>query len=341
MTVRVCLDIMPGPWAELTRTASACERAGLAALGIADSPLVARELYVSCAACALATSRMRIFTGVTNPVTRHPSVTASAALSLSELAPGRVATGIATGDSALWSVGLRPAKVAGLREYVLALKALLRGEPAHWQGRSFQGRWSRMAPDDPPPVYVACSGPNVLKAGAQVADGLILSMGYAREDIDHAHALIDEACHEVGRDPRELELWWYSEISFARDATAGMESSLGWFSQWLAMGSMEGKRIPEEYKPLLRKLHADTFDLEASYKQSDRGRILVDRARELGIHSWLVSRSARLWGTVEDVRGRFAELEAQGLENWFLYPDGGETDPLRVAELLAAVKAGG
>jgi len=335
MSVQICLDIMPGAWSELARTASACERAGLAALAIADSPLVARELYLACAASALATSRLRILTGVTNPMTRHPSVAASAALTLAELAPGRIAIGIATGDSALWGAGLRPAKVAELRAYVLALKALLRGERAEWQGRSFEGRWSADGERESVPVLVACSGPKTLKAGAAVADGLILAMGYAPEDIAETRRLIAEACHEAGRDPAELELWWYSEVTFARDTNAGMEASLGWFSQWLAMGTMKGKRIPEAYKPLLRKLHEDTFDLEASYRQANRGRILVERARALGIHDWLVSRSARLWGTADDVRQRFAELEAQGLENWFLYPHGGETDPVRVAERLA------
>ena len=64
--------------------------------------MLSSEMLLACAACALNTSKAKIFTGVTNPVTRHPSVMASSYLCLEELAPGRNMLGIATGDSALW-----------------------------------------------------------------------------------------------------------------------------------------------------------------------------------------------------------------------------------------------
>jgi Luciferase-like monooxygenase len=50
------------------------------------------------AACALGTSRTRIMTTVTRPVTRHPSVTTAAMLALIQLAPRRVAIGIGPGS---------------------------------------------------------------------------------------------------------------------------------------------------------------------------------------------------------------------------------------------------
>jgi len=64
----------------------ACDKAGLAVVGTPDSPALLRELYVSTTVAALATERIAIMTMVTNPVTRHPSVTAAAAMSLDELA---------------------------------------------------------------------------------------------------------------------------------------------------------------------------------------------------------------------------------------------------------------
>ena len=156
----------------------ACDKAGLAVVGTPDSPALLRELYVSTTVAAMATSRIQIMTMVTNPVTRHPSITASAAMSLDELAPGRIAIGIATGDSALWATKQKAATVADLREYILAVKALLRGEPATYRGETFEQAWANWEPRDVP-IYVACSGPKVLSMASQVADGVVVTMGFA------------------------------------------------------------------------------------------------------------------------------------------------------------------
>ncbi|MCH9037504.1 MAG: hypothetical protein IH860_09355, partial [Chloroflexi bacterium] len=92
--------------------------------------------------------------------------------------------------------------------------------------------------------------------------------------------------------------------------------------------------IPEEYKPLLHELHRDTFDLDTYLKTPDRDRVLAQRAKKLGIADWLVARSARLWGTPNDIGNRFQELQAQGLENWWLFPKNRGLDPLKVIEML-------
>lgn len=48
-------------------------------------------------ACALNTSTIGLGTNVTNPVTRHPSVTACAIATVDEIANGRVVLGIGAG----------------------------------------------------------------------------------------------------------------------------------------------------------------------------------------------------------------------------------------------------
>ena len=136
----VCINVFPAKWQEVAEIAAAAEHAGVSDIGVVDSPLVSRDLYVSCVACLLETTELRVQTAVTNPVTRHPSVSAASALSLCELAPGRVTIGIATGDSALWGVGLKPAKIAELCEYIVALKTLLGGKEAVFRGCNFS--WS-------------------------------------------------------------------------------------------------------------------------------------------------------------------------------------------------------
>src|SRR5262249_60330414 len=61
------------------------EEHGFDWLGVADSQSVFRELYVALTLAALETTRIRLGPLVTNPLTRHPVVTASAISSVDEL----------------------------------------------------------------------------------------------------------------------------------------------------------------------------------------------------------------------------------------------------------------
>ena len=101
------LSVMPphDTIAQITTIWKACEDAGLDVVGPADSQNLMREMVVSLTVAAMSTSKIKLMTYATNPVTRHPTVTAGAFVALEELAPGRLMMGIATGDSALWSDG--------------------------------------------------------------------------------------------------------------------------------------------------------------------------------------------------------------------------------------------
>jgi len=63
-----------------------------------------------------------IGTGVTNPVTRHVAVLASAWASLEEYVPGRTILGIGTADSAVRTLGRKPVKMEGLERSITALR---------------------------------------------------------------------------------------------------------------------------------------------------------------------------------------------------------------------------
>ena len=87
------------PPRSIVETTKLAEDLGYAHVWMGDSQLIWREVYVNLGAAGLATSRITLGQGVTNPITRHPTVTASALATLSELTDGRVALGIGAGDS--------------------------------------------------------------------------------------------------------------------------------------------------------------------------------------------------------------------------------------------------
>ena len=95
---------------------------------LGDSQLIWRELYVLLGAAAQATTRVVLGTGVTNPITRLPAVTASAIVTLQELSSGRVILGVGTGDSSVRTMGMKPSTVAELEQFVTQVRALCRGE---------------------------------------------------------------------------------------------------------------------------------------------------------------------------------------------------------------------
>ena len=81
-------------------------------VGIADTPGNAMDLWVALAQAALATSRVRLASCVTNLATRDPAITAGAAGSVDRLSNGRFVLGVGAGHSGVANVGHRPSPPA-------------------------------------------------------------------------------------------------------------------------------------------------------------------------------------------------------------------------------------
>src|SRR5436305_1817108 len=90
------------------------ETLGYHTVYVGDSQMIWREAFVLLGAAALTTSRIRLATGVTNPITREPAVVAAAIETLVELAGPRVILGIGAGDSSLRTLGKHPASLKQL-----------------------------------------------------------------------------------------------------------------------------------------------------------------------------------------------------------------------------------
>src|SRR5262247_663481 len=114
-----------GRTAEVAKLAEAMGWDGLL---VTDTQCLASEAFVQMSLCVAATSRIRIGTGVTNPVTRDPAVLASAFNTLQQESNGRMWLGIGRGDSSLAHIGKKPAPLAALEGFVEQLQCYLRGE---------------------------------------------------------------------------------------------------------------------------------------------------------------------------------------------------------------------
>ena len=152
------VTIWPGGHEELAQLARLAEEQGFEYIGIPESQSLAHEVYVSLTVVAQATTKPLIGPTVTNPLTRHPAVTASAIASINDVSGGRAFLGIGTGDSAVLNLGLRPAKHAQMREYIEAVRTVLTGQPYDYKGRQIHVKWSQSVV----PLMISAEGPRTL-----------------------------------------------------------------------------------------------------------------------------------------------------------------------------------
>jgi 5,10-methylenetetrahydromethanopterin reductase len=94
-----------------------------------DSPLNFRDVWATLGAVATSTDRIGLAVSVTNFASRHPSVTASAAVTIAEAAPDRFVLGLGAGDSAIGHSGLGYATTGQLRRGLADLRQWMAGEP--------------------------------------------------------------------------------------------------------------------------------------------------------------------------------------------------------------------
>jgi G6PDH family F420-dependent oxidoreductase len=130
---------------------------------------------------AAVTDRLAIGTGVTCPLIRtHPAIVAHAAATVADMLSGRFFLGLGTGEylnehvtGAHWPV--LETRQEMLREAVEVIRRLWQGGYLNHRGPFFTVEQARLftLPENPPPVYIAASGPKSAKLAGELADGLI------------------------------------------------------------------------------------------------------------------------------------------------------------------------
>ena len=109
--MKIGLSIVGDSLDNFVRYVRQAEEIGVEMVGMGDSQSLYHEMWVRTTLAAVNTRHVRVGTWCTNPVTRHPAVTASAIATIDELAGGRAFLGIAPGDSAVYNIGHRPASL--------------------------------------------------------------------------------------------------------------------------------------------------------------------------------------------------------------------------------------
>src|SRR5258705_9020552 len=166
------------------------------------------------------TTKVKLGTGVTNPLTRHPSVLASAYATLEEYAPGRMIVGIGLGDSSVETMGLKPSTLANFEASLAQMRELFAGKEAELPS----GKIHLLHPcKGKIPIYIAASGPKMLELSGRIADGIIVLVGIADDYLRQAKEKIEAGAKAAGRKLSDIDLvLWVpcavSEKAAAKDA---------------------------------------------------------------------------------------------------------------------------
>lgn len=304
---------LPKPLKTLVDEAQLAEQYGFDRFGLGDSQCVYREAYASLGVVARETESIDVGPLVTNPVTRHPVVTASAIATIDEASDGRGFLGIASGDSAVYTLGERPARRSELESAIHLIRSLCRGETVEHDGSSVELRWVREAGQSREvPITMAAEGPKSLQLAGRVADTVVVGLGVQPEVIETAANWVATGARDAGRDPADVEMWFWVSANVREDQETAVDklvSSLAGAAHHSLQFTMEGKSVPEERREALRTLVEEYDSEEHGDTDAAGNRELV---KELGLSSYLADRYA-VAGTPADCIEKVAELQDTGL----------------------------
>jgi 5,10-methylenetetrahydromethanopterin reductase len=252
-------------WPTAGRTAQVaklCEETGWDGLLVTDTQCLAAEAFVQLSFCAAATRRIKLGTGVTNPITRDAAVLASAFTTLQQESGGRMTLGIGRGDSSLAHIGKPPASVAALEAFIVRVQAYLRGEEVERGG--FASRLHALSVQPKVPVDIAGTGRRVIALAARHAEGLTLGVGANPERIRAKVHEAEAALSAAGRSRSEFTISAYvnvavnDRLSVARDTVRGSVAVTARFSGMHGGAASDG--LDAEARHAVLRL-ADSYDM--------------------------------------------------------------------------------
>ncbi len=213
------VTMFPNNLEDVATGARLAEEMGFDYVGIADSQSLARELYVTLGVVASSTQRVILGPTVSNPLTRHPAVAASAIASINELSKGRAFLGIGSGDSAVLNLGLRPARLAELHHYIQTVREMLTGETSEYRGDRAHVRWA----NSDIPIAMSAEGPRTLAMAGAVADAAIIHTGLTTDVLQDTMDRIREGERAAGWESGATGVWAFAKCNIADNHDGAIE----------------------------------------------------------------------------------------------------------------------
>ena len=220
--MKIGAHFLPEDFPVFIECVQSAESAGYDRAWVVDSQMLWEDVWVYMTRALAATERIQLGVAVANPLTRHYTVTASAAATLAQLHPGRVVLGLGRGDSAVRTLGLKQVATSKFAEVVPRIRALMAGEEVVADDAAIRIRW---ASGERVPIAVAATGPRNLRLAGAVADIAMLQVGASVAAVRWAVDQVRAGAEEAGRDPDEVEIATFCGMWISDDLDESREES--------------------------------------------------------------------------------------------------------------------
>lgn len=211
-------------------------------------------------------TRQRFGTGVTPPGYRyHPAIIAQASATLEAMYPGRFWLGLGAGEALnehitgdYWPEP--PVRLERLMESIEVIQKLFTGKVTKYSGKHIKLESARLytLPENPPPIYVATSGPIMSERTGKLCDGII-TVGAADEKIKTLMGRFEKGAREAGKDPATMPRIIQLHVSWAATQAEAEENAV---KEWPNGGMPFPKgdiRNPEDFEAMAKFVRIENF----------------------------------------------------------------------------------
>lgn len=278
-----------------------------------------RDTYVNLSACAMATRKIGLATGMVNPFTRHPVINARAVATLDELSNGRMSMGIAAGNMVEMTNDLgfeTKGAYSRVREACIISKRLFQGETVTFEGKHFRVKDIKLGvkPRHTIPICVAGQGPKILEVSGEVADAAIIPYTDSKV-VDLAKKCIRAGAEKAGRKFEDIRLISWPSVYITQDKSKVLDSLRGYAAlmvllspmEWMEQLGMKAEQYEVVRKGYAKGAHVDP-KLEAEF---------VKKAKE-----YITDEIVQLYtivGSTQEVIDRIGDLNREGFGEFSLW----------------------
>ncbi len=173
------------------------------------------EAWSMLAAIAAVTDRVEFGPLVACVAFHNPAILAKQASTIDEISGGRLILGLGAGwnETEFRAFGIPfDHRVDRFQEAFTIIRTLLQDGAIDFDGRFYQARDCELLPHGPrptgPPLMIGSNGPRMLRIAAphvQAWNTWFADIGNAPSGVPRLRSVVDDACHDVGRDPADIE----------------------------------------------------------------------------------------------------------------------------------------
>jgi alkanesulfonate monooxygenase SsuD/methylene tetrahydromethanopterin reductase-like flavin-dependent oxidoreductase (luciferase family) len=289
---------------------------GAAALGTFDTAFIGGDAYVRATLIAQASARARVGLRPTNPLTREPQIMAAFLAQIDALTDGRAFMDIASGDSAVFNIGLKSASRARIEDYITCIRGLIAQGEGTYQGRAQRVRWAKTAVRPRVPISICAEGPKTLHLAGRIGDGVVAGTGLLPEVIKDTIARVHAGAREAGRKPDDVEIWFTARSSLHEDRATGIDNVRASVSSILNHSmrfGLDGKSVPDDLRGKVQA-YVDSYELYDHVLQEGQN---PKRMEALGLTQYAIDRFA-LAGNASDWIERIEQVAAAGADRLWI-----------------------